>query len=356
MIRIVPLTDVYPWELNWLKILFAEFGGVELLKYTADVPVENNALYLFNSDKAMVLSPEFLSSLGDVKGAGLLHIGDEYLRSDLRLYTHFDYIIRMFPFSRASKAGVFNIPVGHTPNLGPGSVTPASERKYPWMFGGDWKADRARMEKHFSTWKGGLLSMPMPYQDEGRISREAYLEGMANAAFAPCPAGNILLETCRPYEALHFGAIPILPKRRRADPYKELLGSHPLPVFEHWDAALHFAKDVYASPERLDSLQSECIDWWGQTKKRLGVELKQFVESGRAGEYKQAIQTGFANNRISKVSRVRELLAHQNSGQLSARAAFQGMKLARVLGGQPKAKPTWSLSKDDVEKSRDQDD
>jgi hypothetical protein len=212
MLKIIPLIDNFPWELEWILTLLAEVPDVELTQYADPIPIEDGALYLFNSNQPVDFSAAFIDGLRKAKGVGLLHTGDEYLRTDLSRYADFSYVIRMYHSKDAVGDGVFTIPVGPTPNLDQPDRTPASARRYTWMFAGDWNADRSSMARSFKTWRNGLLSMPMPYKDHDRISREDYLHGMANEAFALCPAGNIALETCRPYEALHLGCHPDPPE------------------------------------------------------------------------------------------------------------------------------------------------
>lgn len=349
MLRVIPLTDVLPSEIDWLKVLFSDFEQIEWCPYVDPVPIEDNALYMYNLDSGLSLPDDLLAKLETAKGIGLLHLGDEYLRSGLTEYASFSYVIRMFPYTRAEGPGVMTVPIGYTRNLGPEFRKLASDRKLTWMFAGDWKSDRGAMAKQFQHWPGGLLSMPMPYQDEGRISRQEYLERMADAAFAPCPAGNIVLETCRPYEALHFGAIPLLPKRRHADPYHAVFGDHPLPTFEDWGAALKFAKDVYASPDTLNALQAECLDWWDSAQAKWATDLKTFIEEGQADTYRAALQARFSGRPVSKLERFRELLTHQNRQQFQSRIAFRVNKLTRKLTGKSAAKPTWSFK--DIDES-----
>lgn len=350
MLKVVPLTDVAVWESEWINVLLAEFPEVKWLPYNAQVPMKDYALYVYNSDSALSLSPEILSGITKLKGAGLLHLGDEYLRSSLLDYAHFSYVVRMYSFSKTVTPGVLTIPIGPTPKLGPASSKPASRRKHTWMFAGDWKSDRSAMADQFTTWDKGLFSMPMPYNDAERLSRQDYLTGMSETAFAPCPAGNIVLETCRPYEALHFGAIPLLPRRKRMDPYRSLFCDHPLPTFENWKSAYRFARELYAKPDEMDALQTKCINWWQSTKSELATNVKSFIEDGQAGTFRKALQERFSGQAIGKIDRARELLAHQNRYQFQSRIAFRAKKAARFLSGSGTAKPTWSLVQDDTEK------
>ena len=354
MLTIYPLTDIYPWEMEWLKSVLSDLGDVKLASYSIDTPVEDNALYLYNSDRGLELDSSFVSALKSRKGVGLLHIGDEYLRTDLSHYGNFAYIVRMYYSVEADCDGVFTIPLGPTPGLGEGGNTLASKRNLTWMFAGDWKSDRSQMADVFREWPGGLLSLPMPYKDEARISREQYLLTMADTVFAPCPAGNVVLETCRPYEALLFGAIPLLPKRRGFDVYKHMFGDHPLPTFLNWKEALSFARDLHTHPEKLDALQQECLSWWTAYQERMREDIAQFVEDGRAGVYQSELQKTFTDYRQSKVKRLRALLVQQNFGQLRARFVFRVIKYWRALTGRSE-KPTWSIDPADMDKSEGKD-
>lgn len=341
MLKVIPLTEEKIWEADWLNVLLSARNDLHWLEYTDDVPSVENALYVFKSDRALELTEAQKRSIASAKGAGLLHIADEYLRSDLSDYARFAYVIRMFSFSKANRHGVKTIPLGYTGNLGVSSQKRASERKYSWMFAGDWKSDRGSMAKHFRHWPGGLFSLTMPYAQENRISREQYLSGMADSAFAPCPAGNIVLETCRPYEALYFGAIPLLPKRSKTDPYGHVLGNHPLPVFEDWKTALRFAKTLYATPEKLDALQTECLQWWGEAQLKWAKDVCAFIDAGQAGDFKSALQD-FTQTPTTKMDRFSALLAHQNLAQFQSRIIFRMMKYKRALTGSS-TKSSWSL-------------
>lgn len=142
-----------------------------------------------------------------------------------------------------------------------------------------------------------------------------------------------------------WDAIPILPKRKGIDAYDILLGKHPLPVFESWKEARTFAETVYADPEKLNRLQTECLTWWDAYLERLQSDLSEFIEHGRAEAFKDRIKLRFEHMTPSKLGRFRELAAHQNLDQLKARIQFRVMKYWRRLRGD-KSDATWSLDAD----------
>ncbi len=339
-LKIVPLVDFTPAEKDWLDVLFSRFDSVEWHPYQSDLVVEDNTLFVFADLYGLNLSESVLNQVANAKGVGLLHLGEEYLRSALTEYAAFSYIIRNFPFVGSQSDGVKSIPIGYTRNLGPGSRKRASDRKYTWMFAGGWKADRHVMGKRFQSWSGGLFDMPEDPRDG--ISRQAYLDGMADAAFAPCPAGNLVLETARPYEALYFGAIPLLPKRRGSDVFKEVLGDHPLPVFDHWHEARSFAEKVHSDPIGLDALQNECLTWWDESQVRWGDELVQFVKAGQAGAFEAALKDDFSAP-VPTWTRVKALVVQQNFAQVQTRVSYRLMQYLRKLTGQKAKQQEWSF-------------
>lgn len=351
-LKIVPLRDFTPAEKDWLDVLFSRFDAVEWCPYDANLVVEDNMLLVFSDLDGMRLSEDLMRQVANAKGVGLLHMGEEYLRSGLTEYADFAYVIRNFPFSGSQSDGVMPIPIGYTRNLGPGSRKIASTRKHAWMFAGGWKADRHIMGKQFRSWSGGLFDMPE--DPRNGISRQAYLDGMADTAFAPCPAGNMVLETARPYEALYFGAIPLLPKRRHRDVFGELFGPHPLPVFDHWHQARAFAEEVHADPARLDALQAECLTWWDESQARWAEELKDFVTAGQAGAFETALRQDFATP-VSKLTRIKALVSQQNIGQVQTRISYRLMRYLRALTGRKAQDQAWSFGVDAANSNAKQD-
>lgn len=318
-----------PVEADWLRYVMAPLKLIQL-EAGQPAPVYPGALYLYSSVFRMNLDQTFLSRVKEAGGCGLVHVGDEYYRGDFSAYASFDFVIRMMAFKAISAPGIFALPLGTTNQLGPACRTPASIRRLAWVFAGDWKADRHVMAKAFENIPRGLNSLPRSYMGETGISRAEYIDSMANAVFAPCPSGNVCMETFRPYEALHLGAIPLLPRRRLSDPYRDVLGPHPLPTFEDWRSAARFAAKMLASPTDLDRLQTECLDWWEAYKPALQQRLTSFVAEGQSGEFRPAM-TGHFSQGLNQLSRLRALLVQQNTDQTIARAAFHLRRLTHKL-------------------------
>jgi hypothetical protein len=181
---------------------------------------------------------------------------------------------------------VMVIPLGTYIQDRPAEVLPVNQRRYAWSFiGAADKTSRpealrafASLEPHFA-----FSSTPVPHfnfasGDKRRIARKDFYEILGQSVFAPSPMGNASMESCRPYDALEMGAIPIVERRLTLDYYKELLGDHPLPTVNSWREARHMADDLLNSPDRLQALQTSCIHWWSEYQSKLIANIGAFLQ------------------------------------------------------------------------------
>jgi hypothetical protein len=305
--------------------------------------LEAGALYMYFNHRAIDLPESFLSEVGKLRGCGLLHLGDEYYRGDFRIYAHFDYVIRNSAAPFLDGPGLKQIPIGYSLRLQPRAYRPASTRAYMWSYAGALRPLRRAMVDQFAEVKPHAVSMPDTAAGETHIPRETYLDWMADTVFVPCGEGNVLLETLRPYEALEYGAIPLLPRRAMSDMFTRILGRHPLPTFRSWKAAAAFARRMARSPSALDALQQQTMTWWTRYKQTLATDLVDFIEAGRAGTFAAAHRRRFAAwaNPLRPAQRMFALSRQQGIGQLGARIAGLPGKIANR--GRAK-EGVWTLS------------
>ncbi|MDA8585474.1 glycosyltransferase family 47 protein [Rhodobacteraceae bacterium] len=340
-VTIVPLSSSQASERDWLRYLLEPLDSVWLPR-EEQPPLIDNALYIYNSAEKLNLPPRFLDAVKALKGCGLLHLGDEYYRGDYSDYHNFQYIIRMYPFTPLKRRGVLTIPLGYTAELGQVDIKPASERKYLSFFAGDWKTDRASFARNFSDLDRGDISLTRSFHGEKGISREDYLQGMADAVFAPSPSGNVGLETSRPYEALEYGAIPIVPSRLLADKFKELLGEHPLPSFNNWRKARRFVNGMASDLVGLDGLQKECLSWWEAEKLQVRDKLVDFLRAGVNGDFVQDLNEQFETSKVGPFNRIYESALQQNLSQIVERSRFIAQRVRHRVGGHGKLEGVWS--------------
>jgi hypothetical protein len=219
-------------------------------------------------------------------GVGLFCGDDEWFSGDYAEYRHFGYVLRFDHPARFRHPGVYTAPLGYT-NLPAGRAAapaPASRRTHLWFFAGGAVGSRPEMLAALDPLepKFTLVRRKGRNVSEGRLDKLAYHATLADSVFAPCPMGNVMIETHRVYEALENGAIPIVERRPFRDYYRDLFGDHPIPTFGSWREAARFVDASRREPGRLDALQAEVTGWWEETKSRVRAEVADFVAAGAA--------------------------------------------------------------------------
>jgi hypothetical protein len=146
--------------------------------------------------------------------------------------------------------------------------------------------------------------------------------------------GNVILETWRFYESLELGCIPLGESRMSLDYFRDLLGPHPIPTFQNWEDARHYAETLFSDKERLLAKQKEISSWWKRHKDKVRSELRDHI----TGPSKSENLRDYANllrNRVSIVHellRLGELLRHQSAASLKRRLCKPAGPLRRVIG------------------------
>jgi hypothetical protein len=160
-----------------------------------------------------------------------------------------------------------------------------------------------------------------------------YKDILRASVFAPCPMGNVMLETFRLYEALEAGAIPLLSRRLFMPYHDRVIPGHPIPAFTRWAAACRFANRLLADPAALDALQARLMAWWRDYKSRLQSETCHFVAQGFEGRFRADLaewrpRTGTA----LRAWRLVELLKHHDLAAARGRLEIMMTRLARPAG------------------------
>lgn len=343
-LTLVHLNDTPAAERDWLAVLLSKFELTHIVStdFSAVVP---GALYIIFNDRKLDLPDPFLKAVRAAGGCGLMHLGDEYFRGDFRAYAHFDYVIRNDVALFLEGEGVLQIPLGFTNGLMPGQVRPASERRWLWSFAGGRRPERSAMAFELARARPAYLNMPMPGSGQTFDNRQSYIATVGDSVFIPCGEGNILLETPRPYEALELGAIPILPKRRGVDIYGHLFGAAPLPAFDTWREAAQFLIESGKDPAALDQMQRDVMRWWAGAKLAWTDRITRFIETGRTGVWRRALEQRFAGwrgvNRM--IVRARALWVQQNGPQIRGRISRIPERMTARLKGR-KMGGAWAMS------------
>jgi hypothetical protein len=172
------------------------------------------------------------------------------------------------------------IPLGYTDKMAvhrDGRAVPIVDRKYRWSFCGDpSRSDRKEMIENMSQVGEGFVHEYHGFM--AGLSGKEYWEVMSQSVYAPCPIGNMNVDTYRLFEALEAGAIPIIPKAQAWQPfnyYRLLLSDHPIPSFSNWKEARAFVNrtDIGAAA----ALAEEIRQWYQGYKERITAEVSQTI-------------------------------------------------------------------------------
>lgn len=156
---------------------------------------------------------------------------------------------------------------------------PAAERAR-WFFSGQVqnKIRRACVDELRERSDGALHVSPGFLKGLGRVE---YLSGLAGAAIAPCPAGNVHPDTMRLYEALEAGCLPVA--NRRYEPgwpnttnyWWTVLGEgfEPFPCVNDWTELPGVFRRYEDNPGWLQRDTNRATAWWIGYKRQLALDL-----------------------------------------------------------------------------------
>jgi len=269
------------------------------------------------------------------KNAFLVHIGDEFYQIGADRYRNFRGVFRMLWSSVFNPQHVMTIPLGTYIKESPASFPAVRDRRYAWSFIGDAeKASRPEMVHAFSSIEPHICFSStrvsgMSFLGGGgrKYSRPEFYEILGQSVFAPSPMGNASIESCRPYDALEMGAIPIVERRMTLDYYHGLLGDHPLPTVGSWAEGRALVSRLLDRPEELDKLQKTCVQWWADYQLKLHDRIGAFLERrSRATDELVPLRSRLPEFSLWKYA---ELLRHHDAPALYRRTARQFTRLAK---------------------------
>jgi hypothetical protein len=320
------------WPLfDWLMRVFRPFIAENVFDGKHQV-VQDNAIvfdaWIYAND------PEYYKRFKG-KNAFLVHIGDEFYQIGADRYRNFRGVFRMLWSSVFNPQHVMTIPLGTYIKESPASIATAGERRYAWSFIGDAeKVSRPDMVRAFSSIEPHVCFSSTPVRGTSflggggrRFSRQEFYAILGQSVFAPSPMGNASLESCRPYDALEMGAIPIVERRLTLDYYRSLLGDHPFPTVGSWAEGRALVKQLLSQPEELDKLQRTCVQWWADYQLRLRERMAAFLER-RSGTTDELVPL---RSRLPEMPfwNYAELLRHHNASALYRRVTRQFTRLAK---------------------------
>lgn len=267
--RICPKAQL---EYKWMLSLFGP--AFEASKHTT-VPLVHQPLK--NSPIFIVCTPHFKDYLPvfqryEAEGIPFyaIHLSDEHSVDPIDWYSYSSCkgIVRFYNRSDCTaNPKVLTLPLG--PNRWPTVDSVPVDRSVPWSFYGTKWMNREAALLPWTQIEGGKYAFYDTWMDAKQLRAEEYAAICQNTHFMPCPRGQNP-ETFRLYEALEYGAIPVLIREHGDNLFIKMVTSNvPVPIFDTWSAATAFTQSLLQNPITLAEYHTMMSSKWSSWKKNL---------------------------------------------------------------------------------------
>jgi len=272
--------DWYHWLFN--DPIYNIIEDYDPIKETDLKTILDHSLIIYSSGNKNICSrlQEYFGKFDGIK-YGLYHMAEETPGHNFDHYSKAQIVFRDSWWNELDKIpNVVPTPMGYWSgyqNLD-GKIKKASDRKYQWLFCGQYKQDRRDMVVSLNKIGYGYTKICKGFNGNGSHSKDEMKELYQNTVFIPCPKGNINVECYRTYDALEHGCIPIVKKYDGEEYYRNVCGNHPFIVVNDWN-------DFNPKDIDINNKQEEVYNWYIQFKKELKEDVKRRlvdVLSGKA--------------------------------------------------------------------------
>jgi GR25 family glycosyltransferase involved in LPS biosynthesis len=272
------------YERDWLFTVLGDITTAYIEPFTLETPPPIDVPIVILQRPWVAQTTEVLKKWSDA-GAKfkILHLSDELpiQRDSLECYTFpgcirilRTYIRSDFPPEAETKIQV--IPLGYRWTPLPGHATPMTRtpqtpfRQYHWSFyGTDWNGRSAQMKPLLDSKLLRSCKFNAGWNDPASVPKDAYLYGMLDSIFVPCPSG-VNPETFRMYEALECGCIPIVLKTVQNEVWFNWVSGHiPLLNIKTWEEAVRLMFTLLSKPETLEIYRGQILTRWVAWKEEL---------------------------------------------------------------------------------------
>jgi hypothetical protein len=208
----------------------------------------------------------------------LFHLSNEFLDHYHDYYSDANFVFRFHFDPDIKLSNVFTFPMGFLSGYlnNDNNINLSKDRNLLVTFVGDLKHDRRIMIDNISNIENKFIHCTNTWGASNMLSFKDVIEVYKKTLFVPIPLGyGNRDETCRPYEALEYGCIPILKKVNGVDFYKSVLGEHPLPSVNEWSELKPLMEKL--STEKIDDLIIKIHNWYLNLKDELSKKASDII-------------------------------------------------------------------------------
>jgi len=263
------------------KILFKNIDHINHFDNKEYKTVLNNSIIIY-PNRIPTISDDMKNYLEKYKSLNynyiLFHLGDEIYHNNYDYYADANHVFRFYYNPDIKLPNVTTPPMGFITGYmnNTNKINLSKDRNIPVTFIGEVKHDRQLLVNNISNIENRFMNCTKSWADPNQLSFNNVIDIYKRTLFVPIPKGyRDRGEGCRPYEALEWGAIPILKTVNGVDFYKHVLGDHPLPTIDNWSDIKPLIDKLMN--EDIDSLILKVNDWWIKFKEELSDQTNNIV-------------------------------------------------------------------------------
>lgn len=283
----MPIQVVYhfnnPWERDWIDQFLAPYAEIEHIVDTKRQIRDENVIYVNPLRNKSDL--DFLATIGSKGRVGLFHSGDEHYSGYYQAYNYCNAVARTYHAPHLANERVRQVSLFTSKAFQePIAEAAIAGRPHVWGFIGRLHVGgRDVMANTLSKEFDGFLSQSQQWGDTANMSQTDYRSALERFIFAPCPAGNVMADTIRLYEALQCGCIPIVYHRKHFNYFRQFYGDTPLIYVSDWADAPKIMRALLSDPHLLEEKAAVCREWWKATKSEMSQRYVSFLEDFKTG-------------------------------------------------------------------------
>lgn len=210
----------------------------------------------------------------------LFHLGDEIYHDNYDYYLDANHVFRFYYNKDIKFSNVTTPAMGFISgymNNGE-KINLSKDRNLLVTFIGELKHDRQNLVNALSNVENKFIHCTRSWADPNQMTFQQVIDTYKRTIFVPIPKGyDDRGEGCRPYEALEWGAIPILKTVNGIDFYKHVLGDHPLPTVDNWYDLEPLMNKLVS--ENIDELIIKVNNWWLNFKESQSLDISEIIKN-----------------------------------------------------------------------------
>jgi hypothetical protein len=264
------------WDYGLLSEMF-ERNQVEQVR-VEKLPKSAKAFVVIPGPQNKDFVKEISHQLKNIKRVVLFVTGDECRVFPVKEIDHPNIEIWVHYLS-SNERGVYNsLPIG-TPTRIKDFIPAYPEKTYDAFFGGQITHTRRRDVATVMPYVENSLFLPTEGFAQG-LGPAEYYQHLSRARFAPCPAGVVVIDTFRFFEAIEMLSLPIGDLKNSKGEYDNFLeyalDSPPCPIVYEWEelrGVMKMCKTDYH--KRLHAI----VCWWIKYKRDLSFKIMEQVNA-----------------------------------------------------------------------------